>query len=134
RALLAKKRAASVIVKFFSLDWRGAVQASLQLLRDRMRGNRKEVGAGGPRAQIAVVPQADAVVRAHRAVARTETRQSLENSFKVFGIVAEVVARAAWRLRSFVAHRHLIWRLGDESPGRDLSTATNGQGFPNALR
>jgi hypothetical protein len=33
-----------------SVDWRRAVQASLKLAHDRMRGNRKEVGAGGPRA------------------------------------------------------------------------------------
>src|SRR5258708_17698389 len=108
RALLVRKRAAGVIVKSPSVDWSIAVQASLRLRRDRMRGNRKEVGAGGPRTQIAVVPQADAVVRAHRSVAGAETRQSLKDRFKVFCIVAEVVARAALTLWPFVAHRHLI--------------------------
>jgi hypothetical protein len=75
-------------------------------------------------AEIAVVQQAKPVVGAYRSIGRAEARQPRERRFEIFGLVAEMRARAApllpplkGRAIAFGSERAAIDSLSPEGRG-----------------
>jgi len=69
-----------------------------------MRRSRYEIRATTSRREIAIVAQANAVVRPHRGKGRTQTSEARQSGLEKIRIVAEMRAGAALPVRRSAAH------------------------------